>query len=1109
VALAARGKVAEAVECYERALTLKQDYADAHHNLGNALKRLGKAEVAAEQYREVIRLRPRWAEGYSSLGLALRALGDMNEAVKAFRRALVFDPLHPDARNNLGVTLSDQGLLAEAAATYRQSLRVRPNSADTHNNLGVVLAQMGRKAQAIESYRKALELRANYAEAHNNLGNALRHEGKVEDAEACLREALRLRPEYGEAYNNLAIILVKQERVDEAIANYHQALRLKPDYPDAHKNLALALLSKGDFAAGWKEYEYRWQTKDFPPRPFEQARWDGGPLDGKTILLYAEQGMGDIIQFIRYAPMVSDRGGKVVVECQKPLMGLFSRVQGIDRLVAQKEALPAFDVQAPIMSLPYLFGTELDTIPAAVPYLSTDGERMRRWGEELKGLTGYKIGIAWQGSRSFQDDKFRSIPLKLFEPLAKLPGVRLISLQKGYGSEQLREVRGWKIHDLGNRLDDFLDTAAVMKHLDLVIAVDTAVAHLAGALGVPVWTALPMASDWRWLAQRTDTPWYPTMTLFRQAKRGDWAEVLERMARELESRPPLESAERYAQRGLAAHNEGRSGEAIGLYQRALELEPRNAILHNNLAVALDKEGKRTEALASFQEAARLKPDYADAVHNLGNVLRRLGRLTEAETEYRRCLVLTPDSPELFNHLGIALLGQAKHAEAEACFRRSLRLNANHAEAHNNLGVLFEQQRRVDEAIAAYQESLRLRGDSVDTHKNLALGLLLRGDYLRGWAEYEWRWKANGARKFTQPRWDGRPLAGEAVLLWAEQGLGDTIQFIRYARMVQERGGQVLVECPGELARLLQRCPGIDRVIVQGSPLPEFACQVPLMSLPAAFYTTVENVPASVPYLSAEPGLIDRWGEELAKLADVASVAGTARRPLRIGIAWQGSRRYGGDAHRSAPLRAFAPLAELPGVQLMSLQKGYGSEQLQDVPEWKIVDLGSRLNDFTDTAAVMKHLDLVVSVDTAVAHLAGALGVPVWLALCTASDWRWLQERDDSPWYPSVRLFRQTQWGDWHSVFGRMADVIRNRDFSLAPPIPGDLTIDEFLDRIAKLEAERRGNGDAAVRTRLGRLVAARTRCIKRLAELDFAERSELLDPRVLDRSCDRAHAVSC
>ena len=616
------------------------------------------------------------------------------------------------------------------------------------------------------------------------------------------------------------------------------------------------------------------------------------------------------------------------------------------------------------------------------------------------------------------------------------------------------------------------------------------------------------------------------MKLFRQQQRGDWKGVFARMAADLEGHPRLESAERYAERGMARLNEGKAAEAAALLTRALELDPKNAVLHNNRAVALDRPETRAEALAGFQEAARLKPDYVDALGNVGNVLRRMGRHTEAETEYRKALKLTPDVPDLLNNLGITLLAQAKHGEAEGCFRRCLRLKPDFAEAHNNLGVLLEQVGKVDEALACYLESVRLKPESVDPHKNLALGWLMRGNFARGCPEYEWRFKSPALkpRNFTQPRWDGRPLEGKSILLWHEQGLGDTIQFVRYAQLVPERGGRVLVECPAALEKLLRRCPAIDCVIPQGAPLPDFAYQIPFLSLPGVFGTTLETVPAAAPYLSAEPERIEEWRRELATIvghvANVPNQNGHVEnvphpQPIKIGIAWQGSRNYQGDAHRSIALRHFAPLARIPGVRLISLQKGYGTEQLSAI-DFDIVDFGAKLDAdgaFLDTAAILTQLDLVITSDTAIVHLAGALGVPVWMAVSMAADWRWLRGREDSPWYPQMRLFRQTVWGDWPDVFARIAEALHQEWFGLAAPIMVEIAPGELLDKITILEIKRDRVDDAAklqnIHVELGGLAAAYGRCVKPSAELARltaqlkTENEELWEIEDAKRECER------
>jgi hypothetical protein len=311
---------------------------------------------------------------------------------------------------------------------------------------------------------------------------------------------------------------------------------LKPALAEAHLYRSFLSLLIGDFQRGWAEYPWRWKTKRSSPRDFHQPLWDGRPLESRTILLYAEQGLGDTIQFVRYAALVKQRGGSVIVECPRPLVSLLKSCAGIDRLVARGDPLPAFDVQAPLLSLPGIFQTALDNLPATIPCLFADADLVRCWREDLAPLAGRKIGIAWRGSPAHVDDRARSLPLSCFESLARLPGIRLLSLQKGPGMEELQGLPShFPVTELGSRLNDFADTAALLMNLDLLITCDTAVAHLAGALGAPVWVALPLVPDWRWLLDRNDSPWYPTMRLFRQKTLGDWTGVFDEIETALSS----------------------------------------------------------------------------------------------------------------------------------------------------------------------------------------------------------------------------------------------------------------------------------------------------------------------------------------------------------------------------------------------------------------------------------------------------------------------------------------------------------------------------------------------------------------------------------------------
>jgi tetratricopeptide (TPR) repeat protein len=374
----------------------------------------------------------------------------------------------------------------------------------------------------------------------------------------------------------------------------------------------------------------------------------------------------------------------------------------------------------------------------------------------------------------------------------------------------------------------------------------------------------------------------------------------------------------------------------------------------------------------------------------------------------------PAVAETFN-LALAHLHAGNTREAERLYRLALDIYPDFADAQSNLGNILRDRHELEEAKACYAKALSLEPHRADIHCNRAIACFRSGDYATAFADYEWRFVLKtGTTLFNDLTWDGSPLAGGTILLHAEQGLGDTLQMIRYAPLVQERGGRVSVRVQPSLISLLSGFPGIEQVLSNVAPVDEFDFNASLLSLPAIFRTTVETVPASVPYLTADPSLVEKWRKILANIDG-----------FKVGICWQGAREYPDDSYRSFPLASFAPLAEVPGVQLISLQKGHGTEQRAGAP-FEVVDLGDDVDAsdaFTDTAAIMQNLDLLISADTAPAHLAGALGRSVWVPLPVVHDWRWIPGRDDSPWYPTMRLFRQETSGEWYEVFQRMAAAL--------------------------------------------------------------------------------------
>jgi tetratricopeptide (TPR) repeat protein len=1098
-ALASQGQHDESRVCFLRALELKPGCVEAHVNLGHHWRRLGQIEEALRHYREAIRIKPDWPDLYNSVGLILRAQGKLAEAESHFRQALAWQPLHSDSRNSLGVILADQGRWPEAEAVYQQVLRQQPKSSSTHNNLGVALLVQGKVPEAVECFQTALRLQPAFADALNNLGNAQMQAGQLEEAEKSLRRALELKPDLAEACNNLARVLVKQGKIDEAKVHFQQSVRLQPNYADAHKNLAGCLLLTGDFPQGWAEYEWHWRSSRKPR--FAQPRWQGEPLAGRTVLLHAEpfparppdegKARGDTLQFVRYADQLCAEGATVLVECQPALLPLLARSPGISQIVPCGQPLPPFDFHAPFLSLPAATHTNLQNVPSRIPYLFVDPERIEHWNKELGNLGKLRVGFAWQTDPQDAEERRNALPLPFFGRLAQIEGVRLVSLQRNLGKPTGKLFATWNAFDAGKNFaapsaGGLKDVAAVMKNLDVAITPDIDLAHLAGGLGVTVWVLLAKVPDWRWLMERSDCPWYSSMRLFRQKEWGKWEDVFEQLAFELQRQPALEKPEFYLRTGRSLAAAGKLPEAVAALRRGLVLAPEDSVLHNDLGLALRRQEAKEEALACFERAVAIKPDNLDALFNLGNLLGEMERREEAEKVYRQGLAIQPNMPGMLNHLGLLLLWKAEHDEAEQCFRRAAHLMPDAPGPYlNNLGILLEQNNRLDEAVAVFQKVITCKESAPDAHKNMGMIHLVRGDFPRGWTEYEWRLKTNGRdRPFEQPRWDGQPLEGKPILIWTEQGLGDTIQFIRYAELVKQRGGYVILETRDILRPLLSRCPGIDQIVTQGRPLPAFACHAALLSLPLIFSTGEDTVPDNVPYLSAEPVRVAHWRRQLQEVGE-----------FKIGIRWQGSRSFVNDRTRSIPLRHFEPLTRIPGVRLVSLQKDFGAEQLKEVSErWNVLDLSERLDPdgvaFLDTAAVIKNLDLVITSDTSMGHLAGALGMPVWVALQQGCDWRWLRGRDDTPWYPTMRLFRQNRWGDWGEIFERMAHELRIMpSLKLAAgPVLAEISPGDLFDKIAILEIKKdrvcNEKEMAQVQLKLGSLLATRARHIKPLAALD-------------------------
>jgi tetratricopeptide (TPR) repeat protein len=498
--------------------------------------RAGDYEEAERICSEGLKAHPDSADLYNCLGDVLRDRGQYQEAILSYRKAIELNTDYAGTYYHLAALLHKRGEVDEALILYQKALHLNPDHADIFNNIGAVLQDKNQIDEAIVYYQKALEIDPNSHMALNNLGNAFYEKGRVDEAIPLYRKSIQLNPDFAGSYYNLGVALHNKKQFREALLCYQKTIEIDPDFADAYFNISLILLLLGNLKDGLKLYEWRWKLGNHGPRSFSQPEWTGRDIDQLTILLHAEQGFGDTIQFVRYVPLVAESGAKVVVECQKELAPLLQNVEGVQQIIVYGEKLPQFDVHCSILSLPLIFDTTLDSIPARIPYIRADSRSVKNWEGKLRlHGAGYRIGLAWSGRAGKRIESERSCPLRILSPLAELKNTTFYSLQKGRASlKSGLDFSGMNIIDYTDDMKDFADTAAFIMNLDLVISVDTAVAHLAGALGKPVLTLLPFLPDWRWLLDRDDSPWYPTMKLFRQSSAGNWDSVIAEVSGYLE-----------------------------------------------------------------------------------------------------------------------------------------------------------------------------------------------------------------------------------------------------------------------------------------------------------------------------------------------------------------------------------------------------------------------------------------------------------------------------------------------------------------------------------------------------------------------------------------------
>ena len=1130
------------------------------------------------------------------IGVNFCLMQDKNRGTLLISYAILLAPDIADYHSNLYFNcLYDKGDITKAIESAYQAAIFSPLRSDNYTNLGLAYQKLDQQSLAEKNFLKAIILSPESETFYYNLSNVAQYDNQF--ALNLCHYGVKIASDNPLINNNLGLFLERAGYINESITVLRKSLNLKPDLIEAHINLGISLLKSGKLTEGWSHYEWRFQLGSQKWFTLNVPQWQGEYGHGKTLLIHAEQGYGDTLQFCRLIPLVAQKNWRIILAAPQPLHRLLQTLSSIDLIVEPGIVKEHYDYHCPLLSLPLALKLELTDIPNQVPYFSISRDTVTSWKNKVSPYKNgqLSVGLAWAGNPQHEKNKARSIvdmrrsiDFPLLTPLFSIPHVTFFSLQK-----IAPEIPSdYPLINFMEDINDFYDCAALILNLDIIITVDTAIVHLAGALGKQVWMMDRFDSCWRWLNNRKDSPWYPSLTIYRQKNEGDWSFVIQNLKKDLQQlltpktndydkndkklllsidektsylkntfsqiidaphrhQPyndlsifynycfKLFDAQKQMQRALLIDyryhdldmdNYFDSLLQIGdmtlvseTLQKLVDTRPTSAKIHCHAAFVtqachrpdltflhlrgalilepahslallrlghisddlLEKKNKLWRALVASPDKAEyryptfqldndsnhlkfsiilephlhqgyfyyamlashqknfektenyylrsilLSPFEVNARINWGTFLEQYGYRQKAQRLYQESLVIQPNSYQGLSNYGNVLQADKKLFEGVIKSFRATLIEPKSGRAQVNLGAAYHLIRDYKKAEICYRTALNLDPTLYDTPLYLSFSLLAQGRLLEGWIEHEKRWESDQLKSFKSPHpypyFRGEKGKGRHLLVFAEQGFGDSLQFCRYIPMVAKLGWKISLHIPQPLMRLFKSLKGVEALYSFNQPLPDFFdAQCSMMSLPAIFKTELTTIPHQIPYLKIKDESLSHWKKRLNHKKN---------NHLSVGLVWEGNKGLGVVKNEVTNLRRsispdfLSPLFALKNIIFYNFQKDKSYSSAQFIEKNGLLDFIDDCPDFYETAAYLSQMDLLITVDTAMAHLSGALGLETWVLNRYDSCWRWLENRSDSPWYPSLRLFNQTKPGDWAEVIERVSSALKLKNIT--------------------------------------------------------------------------------